>query len=240
MGSLQALRFYRQPVPLQRTLYRCVLRRSYLRERELRRGELRGYSLKDFDTHRCMFIHIPKTAGSSISMSLFGSLGGGHRTAGRYRLIFGQQRFDEYFKFAFVRNPWDRVLSAYNYLKAGGSSVRDREFSRQHLTDFDSFGDFVRRWLRVEDVHSQVHFMPQHEFIGLDDQDIAVDFLGRYETLETDFAAVSTHLGLSPSLGTETRVTNRRGSYRDEYDEETRGIVSDVYARDIEMFGYEF
>lgn len=84
------------------------------------------FSLRSFDHYRYLFIHITKTAGTSVAISLFGELPY-HYTAVQYRVIYGRKTFNRYFKFAFVRNPWDRLYSAYSFLKNGGWNNEDRQ-----------------------------------------------------------------------------------------------------------------
>lgn len=87
-----------------------------------------NYSYKPLDNLKCIFVHIPKTAGISISRSIFGNLGGGHTKIRDYELIFSAKDFNNYFKFTFVRNPWDRIFSAYRFLKNGGINEEDNLF----------------------------------------------------------------------------------------------------------------
>ena len=122
------------------------------------------FSLKPFDQHKCIFIHITKTAGTSVAKSLFNYLPY-HYTAIDYRVIYGRKTFDEYFKFAFVRNPWDRLYSAYRYLKSGGWNNDDELWTKQNLADIDSFASFVKQWLNKENIMKHKHFWPQHIFI---------------------------------------------------------------------------
>src|SRR3954454_22051651 len=60
-----------------------------------------------FDYYKCIFIHIPKTAGLSVSKTLFGNYAGTHLGIDHYIATLGRKTVEEYFKFAFVRNPWD-------------------------------------------------------------------------------------------------------------------------------------
>lgn len=79
-----------------------------------------SYSFKPFDESKSIFVHIPKCAGVSINKSLYGNLAGGHTTFDEYIIIFEPKCIENYFKFTFVRNPWDRVVSAYFFLQKGG------------------------------------------------------------------------------------------------------------------------
>ncbi len=93
-------------------------------------------------------MHIPKTAGISVAESLFGYLPY-HYTLSDYKLIYGRRTFRQYFKFAFVRNPFDRLFSAYRFLMKGGWNEGDRRWAEENIARYDSFAEFVERWLRL-------------------------------------------------------------------------------------------
>ena len=78
------------------------------------RGVYRGYP----DEHRCVFIHIPKAAGTSLTKTLFAAPSR-HLQYTEYERA-NPKKFKKYFKFTFVRNPYDRLFSAYSFLKKGG------------------------------------------------------------------------------------------------------------------------
>ena len=112
----------------------------------------------EHDKHQAIFIHVPKAGGNSIK-KIIGISGGGHCTILDYE-IFDKHKFYVYFKFAFVRNPWDRFLSAYTYLKELGSNQDrllsaykyleqtgrwpyDKIWSDMYLSDSENFDIFV-------------------------------------------------------------------------------------------------
>ena len=101
------------------------------------------FSLRPFDEHQSIFVHITKSAGTSVSRSLFGYMPY-HRTAIDYRVIYGRKIFEKYFKFAFVRNPWDRLYSAFRYLKAGGWDEKDKVWAENNIAAYEDFTSFVR------------------------------------------------------------------------------------------------
>lgn len=222
-GERQALNAYRPGSPL----------RSIRTEPD---GQ--GYCLSGYDQNRCIFVHIPKTAGISLCKTLFGSRGGGHHTARAYRAIFGRQAFEQYFKFTFVRNPWDRLVSAYAFLSKGGMNERDQAFGQSVLGRYPNFEDFVMRWLDEKNIYTQIHFVPQWEFVvdGWGRQ--CMDFVGRFERIDDDFRFIMAQLGRGGSLP----MTNasKRSDYRDYYNTRTRRRVEDVYRRDVEEFEYLF
>jgi chondroitin 4-sulfotransferase 11 len=68
-----------------------------------------------FHSKKCIFVHIPKTAGTSVTDALFGTPRPRHRPLQWYEGM-EPELYKEYFKFAFVRNPWDRLVSGYHYV----------------------------------------------------------------------------------------------------------------------------
>jgi hypothetical protein len=196
------------------------------------------HPLKSFDDLECIFIHIPKCAGVSINKSLFGNLGGGHLTLKDYRFIFGKKKFDGYFKFTIVRNPWDRVVSAFHFLKKGGMNYADKEWADNNLSNYKDFDTFIKKWLNKENIFKYHHFRPQYHYICLKKNKIGVDFVGYIENINSDFEYISNKI----NIGTKLRQTNQspRENYVKYYSEETKDIVANVYKDDIKLLGYDF
>lgn len=188
----------------------------------------------------CIFIHIPKCAGISISKSLFGRVGPGHVSMRDYSEAFDPDELSLFFKFTFVRNPWDRLASAYYFLKTGGITFWDARFASRHLAPFDSFEQFVLRWVTPDNVIGYWHFMPQTSFFCDEESRALVDFVGYFEHLDDDFAQVCRRLGLVRSLARLNRTPRPSADYRDLYTPAMRRTVEDVYGRDITVLGYDF
>lgn len=197
-----------------------------------------GYTYKNFDDTRSIFIHVPKSAGLAVSRALYGNLAGGHKTLNGYMNIFAPAELLYYFKFAFVRNPYDRLVSAYEFLRRGGITRNDKEFFEKELSQFSSFRNFVQGWLTDRSVWKGIHFKPQYHFVCDPANKLHLDFLGRFENLEADFQYVASRLGVSAALPRTN--SSSRDSYEKYYDNETREIVSLVYRRDLEVLGYDF
>ena len=200
--------------------------------------DLRGRGVySDFaDEFKCIFIHIPKTAGTSVSRTLF-NRGSRHVAYFEYEKA-NRRKFNQYFKFSFVRNPWDRLVSTFFYLKRGGMGHMDKHWAEQNLAAFDDFESFVHNWVTKKNVWSWVHFVPQHHFICDDKLNVKMDFVGRMECIQSDFSHVAEKID-SPAQLVRTNVGSH-DNYRDYYDAETRKIVADVYEKDIALFGYQF
>ena len=213
-----------------------------LANRIRRRWLLRGRTMRDFERRRCLFVHVPKAAGVAVVESLFAHRGGGHTTYREYERLFKQtyrvRDFDEYFSFAFVRNPWDRLHSAYEFLRGGGMLPADAEFARRVLLPFPDFRAFVHEWVTPDHVRSWLHFVPQVEFVKNEHGTISLSFIGRYERLHEDYEYVRTRLGLGGPLAERNRTASRT-PWREAYDAETAAIVRHVYAEDIERLGYK-
>jgi hypothetical protein len=129
-----------------------------------------------------------------------------------------------FFRFGFVRNPWDRLVSEFFWREE--DKVRSFEDFAAHACGC------VRDRQALEGENS--HFRPQHEFFDGD-----MDFIGRFERYEQDAAHVFERLGLREvKLPHEGKTAHEH--YARYYDEATRRKVHDTYAVDVETFGYRF
>ncbi len=196
------------------------------------RGEYSHFA----DEYQCIFIHIPKAAGTSVARTLFGR-DSRHVPYFEYERT-NPRKFRRYFKFAFVRNPWDRLVSAFFFLRAGGMSAQERAWGAEHLDPFTDFDSFVRGWVNEDNIWTWPHFVPQHHFICDKELRIKVDFVGRVENLQQDFAYVANRLRCDRRL--ERTNASAHDHYSAYYNDDTRDIVRRVYARDAEIFGYRF
>ena len=217
--------------------------RSYVKNTVRRYINDRGFSLKPYDKHHCIFVHIPKCAGMSVTRSLFGenSGGAGHLTMTDYLGIFSAQDMENYFKFSIVRNPWSRLVSAYTFMKKGGLHSHDAAWAAAHLAEYDDFKSFVHGWLNETNIYKGLHFMPQHHFLLHEgDTDLSrYDFIGYQENLDEDFPIIAQAIN-SPGQLKPVNVTGRKRNYTNFYDEETKEIVANIYRKDIELLGYNF
>ncbi|HXG79734.1 MAG TPA: sulfotransferase family 2 domain-containing protein [Methyloceanibacter sp.] len=144
-----------------------------------------------------------------------------HIPAERAKALIDRKIWRSYFKFAFDRNPWDRQVSWYHH-----------HFRKKSAPP--SFADFIR-----SDKRARIDNYDIYAIGG----DVAVDFVGRYETLAADLKQALAEVGLTFE-GELPRAKGgfRRDSrpYREYYDEDTRAIVGDWYEREIKLLGYVF
>ena len=159
--------------------------------------------------------------------------------------------FPGLFAFAFVRDPWDRLVSCYRD-KIRGEVVDGFTYFTMRpgvancLERFDafvggmSFDDFVRAVASIDDEEADTHFRSQHTFVTNEDGHLAVDFIGRYERLADDFRLVGERLGLPPIELPRLQAAGQPMKYSGFYTAETRRIAAERYGRDIDLFGYTF
>ncbi|MDP7009149.1 MAG: sulfotransferase family 2 domain-containing protein [Phycisphaerales bacterium] len=140
----------------------------------------------------------------------------------------GQDVFQEFFSFAFVRNPWAWALSRYTYAVKNPRHTR-HTFMKQ-FADFDAY----IRW----HCESDDKFYLQKSYICDSEGNQLVNFVGKQEQLRDDFAKVCSNIGIDATLP-RFNVSNK-SSYHDYYSKETEQLVSKKYAKDIEFFSYEF
>jgi hypothetical protein len=191
-----------------------------------------------FAQHACLFIHVPKCAGSSVCAALFEDWSPGHLPLYWYEQQFPEE-FAVCFKFAFVRDPLERAYSAYAFLR--GNSLGRRDLAAQKLVNhYRDFDDFVARWLHPETISRQLHFAPQTDFLTDSLGHLALDFIGYQEHLARDFALVCEQLKRPVTLPHVNSSQHRQASLaRDFCTVRTRRLVRRAYQRDYEMLGYE-
>ncbi len=224
---------------LRRLDYKLGCKEEFYRLQSLRKGMTKdGYSFEPFDKHAAIFVHIPKCAGISLNNTLFGNLAGGHRTFDDYLTVFEAESIISYFKFTIVRNPWDRLVSAYFFLKKGGFNQRDKAWFDKELGHYDDFEEFVKKWLSRENIWRFEHFRPQSHYIFDKYNKISMDFVGFFENLNEDFNYIAEKVGVSQRLPRYN--VGKHQNYQDYYTKETMEIVSHVYEKDIKLFGYDF
>ena len=212
-------------------------------------------------SHRFIFIHVGKTAGMSIRNTLEpyateperfrirrpARLKDGspnplypmwetlllHPTARDVRREIPAEVFESYFKFAFVRNPWDFLVSTYTFM------LRDPDIPRHaEVKALGSFDAFLHWAIAEKSPFPKGITKLQSDMLTDDAGHLLVDFIGRYETLAADFAEIGSKIGIASSLPHLNR--SRRDDYRTAYNEETRALVARHFRQDIDMFDYTF
>lgn len=197
------------------------------------------------------FIHIPKTGGTSIGHWLYQN----SSDANSAKLDYVHKRYSDQVvnrdttTFAVVRNPWDRMVSLYFFIKSGNfSTTRETDVKQwqDYCMQFEKYADF-KAWLK--DVPNLDRLAPTgrtdltFNFTELTPQvwwlDGPVTHLLRFETLQEDFKIIQDLTNCYTPLNIENE-SNHDPDYRVYYDDESRELVATWFADDIKQLGYEF
>lgn len=189
------------------------------------------YNILHSDKQKYVYYRTPKCGSTSIVKYLTAHTE--ISTAGNS--ISFNSAWENYFKFAIVRNPWDRLLSAWQdkVRKQWNEKYRFPQFRIKYFEQFHDkdFSFFVNNFKTDEDIH--LH--SQHTQICTDH----IDFIGRFENAREDFKTICNKIG-RPNAYLAHENKSKHRNYIDYYDDETRETVAKQYAKDIECFGYTF
>ena len=200
--------------------------------------------------HRFIFAAIPKTGTHAVRQALrehmgpqdleqvglfvnrklpipdLARIGHGHLSLQQVRPYFRPQDFDGFFKFAFVRNPFDRFISYCAFMtREGGQFEQNPKNVMSHFIDNPPW--------------QHILFQPQHALVTDPDGKLLTDYLGRVEEMQQSYDEVARRIGI-PSRALDRVNASSRKDYRDYYDQPLIDGVAKLYARDLELFGYEF
>lgn len=198
------------------------------------------------DTHRFIFFHLYKVAGTSITHALkpFSRPTSKHdKILANIEILFPisalssnkhhvQVReleklpiFKEYFKFGFVRNPWDWQVSSYHFMRQGW------KVPKHYHTKLKSFREYIE-WRCLRDRKLQ------YDFLAGSNGEIGVDFVGKLENFNQDWKKICEHIEIDVSVGKQK--TSKHDDYRLYYDDYTKDMVHRYFRKDIDFFNYEF
>lgn len=201
--------------------------------------------------HKCIFVHIPKCAGTSIESvlgmhgdiktigiepylnqqinneTLFGK-GAQHYTLDDIELHINPSQYNEYFKFAFVRNPWERFVSHVAWQK--------RKWHTKEPLNQEDVDNAIIKLKSLDKVND--HLKPQWQYIYNNQGESPLDFVGRFENLSNDWNKIANILGLEVSL--PNRMSSNHVHYSQYLSDEQAEILADFYRVDREIFDYEF
>ncbi|MFC7338082.1 class I SAM-dependent methyltransferase [Haloferula chungangensis] len=182
---------------------------------------------------KCLFIHIPKAAGSSISMGLYG------RQIGHTKIKDWLNRYPsttrEIMSMAVIRDPYSRFISAFNFLKSGGMNQKDKEFSDLYIAQYQSADEFA---LAMIDPNMQGkilnywHFQPQINYVTNHRGEIQVKLLIDFRALEEGLSI------LGKITGNDIHVAhlNKGEATSETLSEDAKKIISAIYRSDVALY----
>jgi len=200
--------------------------------------------------HKFIFVAIPKTGTHSVRRALrahmgpqdieqvglfvqrsfpvpdLARIGHGHISLAQLRPYMKPADFDVFFKFGFVRNPFDRFVSYCSFIT-------------REEGDFDRDPQKVMREFLANPPWGHILFRPQYEFMADANGNLLTDYVGRVEQMQQSYDEACERIGI-PTATLEQVNSSRRGDYRDYYDQSLIDGVARLYARDLELFGYSF
>ena len=220
--------------------------------------------------HKLVYVSVPKSASTSIKMVLSRLLGRRpsleevhrRRVSGLLSPFeIGPAKFHRLvtdpaaLRFTFVRNPYDRLVSAWadkfrgRPLRPGNAFVE--QYLAQHLhidpalpgegDDELSFADFVTYATKTAENRLDAHWQVQDDIVAM--PGFVYDVVGHVETFNSDILPVLDHVGADDALRRATRIPQRktaRRSWQDYYTPELARRVRRAYERDFDRFGYSF
>jgi chondroitin 4-sulfotransferase 11 len=184
--------------------------------------------------YKCIFVHIPKCAGMSIDRAF--NYRHNHECH-QHPHNYPEWKNPEYYKFTIVRNPYDRLVSAYSFLKTESQKKKSLQdlipltknfdiFLREYISKLYTYPVFKSP--RYQHIRPQMYWMSD-----------GYDFIGRFENIKTDFEIVCERIGLKKKKLKHRNKTKHR-HYIQYYTPETIKIVQRIYKEDLDFFGYTF
>jgi hypothetical protein len=201
--------------------------------------------------HRFIFFAVPKTATHTIREALrthlatddweqqqlfaqqalpipeIAKIGHGHISARRIRPYLDDEAWNSYFKFGFVRNPFDRFVSTCFFLHRNNPQFGENPILH------------MKQALKNRSFRQRVLVRPQALQLTDAEGALLLDYVGRYETLQSSYDEICRQIGL-PTVPLGHANPSKHSDCRDYYDDELQQAVAGFYADDLTLFNYRF
>lgn len=205
----------------------------------LNKIDSKRYHVMIIKEHKAICFYIARVASSSLKIVF----------KGKEKLIAKNnlQKFDNYFKFTFVRNPYSRLVTSYKDMILFKQSLTHINGMSRNLWKFGDkfwpnmgFKDFANSVSQIPDKKADGHFRSQYCFITDKHNRLVPDFIGKIENLEEDYKEICKKIGIKNPLKFPHANKSINKSYKSYYDEETKKIIQKRYFKDFKMFKYSF
>jgi len=188
--------------------------------------------------HKFLFLHLPKTGGTSINKFFNDKFDNNERDFGHpYLSDYKCNNFDDYFKFTVVRNPYDRLVSAFFYMKEYSNFQSDINFRKKWKLEHDTFESFVIEKLPIIVGNKNTrprHFKPQVEF-----GTTGLDYIGSFLTMQDDMNFICDKIGIESQDLPHVNSSNHK-RYDEYYNKELLDIVETLYINDFNNYNHLF
>jgi len=199
-------------------------------------------------TQTLLFIHIPKTAGTSIIKMFNMDEKEGHISCNQYEES-NKILYDNAYKFAIVRNPWDKFVSCYEYAKMkksywhsiNGDSIYGKHIDYDLVTKYDNFNDFIKYLSDIEEPIlplKSVNWTYQYQWICDNKFNIKIDTVYRYEHLNYMIKDLNNKFNYNLELPHINKSKDK--DYKTYYNDNSIHFVNKIYKKDIDLFNYKF
>jgi len=211
--------------------------------------------------HKFIFFHSQKTGGTSITDAIFPHLGEEDEVIGYNKYKKNSESslykhsscltvhksmdidvYRDYFKFAFVRNPYDLFVSLYHWWQKT-PSWDDTSLLQTRLSKIENFEKFCRRYKQHKKPYNFLYddylFNRQYKYFFFDDTPLC-NFIGRYETLQEDYDKICKIIEMPPSTLKRLNTSERETDYRVYYNENCIKYVKRKYRKELKTFNYKF
>jgi chondroitin 4-sulfotransferase 11 len=196
------------------------------------------------DSHKLVFVHIQKTGGSTVHRLLQERIPDIRTIAPRHEIaVRGMPKveaWDEYYKFAFVRNPWDRLVSWYSMVTK--FPRRGNELWKYVHDNSSNFREFIYNCTDEVEIKRGIYYSfayNQLDYVTDENGNMLVDFIGSLENFDADVHEVFSRIGIDLET-VPHKNRSRHQHFSTLYTPDTEMIVRERFKRDIEYFGYEF
>jgi len=185
------------------------------------RYALRAY-LHDNDWEQCSLFEK-----KSFPVKEFADLGHGHLSYQQLASHFIPQHLDTFFKFAFVRNPYDRFVSTCYFI--------NRTNLRMKQCPLDTMKSIIQK----PELMKRVLFLPQYSFLCDNQENIMMDYIGRLEYFEKHCSTICQNINIKTFK--IPRLNNYSiPKYHEIFDTELKELIGQFYSKDFKLFGYDF
>lgn len=204
------------------------------------------------DSSRVLFVHVPKTGGSTIDSFFDREVPDARRVEGKARhapygrLLSAEPGLEDYWSFGFARNPWARMVSWWTmvhsvFTRAAAGEERAVAKIERHPSAWLPEGEFKDSFDRfVLEGTEKIAKVGRPQIASLSAGARQVDFVGRTEDFAAGVAVVRERLGLPQLEKIPRRNKTSHGHYSEYFNAETRRKVAEVFAADIDAFGYTY